>query len=235
MASNIQNQILTRLLSSQKLRYSDMKPDDITSDLFNYHLQFLVKKGLVLKEDDGYSLSTAGIKHVADEYPLNPRGEVANLFKMNVITIVSQNSKNGIQILNQVRERHPSFGKKGVMGGSVRKCEEVLDGAKRKLQEETGLSADFRVLGFERRILNVGDELFSDIIYCLCYADEVTGDLKAHTEFGINRWVSLDEALKNDEPRADSIESISKILKAIKDGGVDKIPLFFHESKQVEK
>ncbi len=235
MASNIQNQILTRLLTSKKLRYSDIKTDETANDLFNYHLQFLVKKGLLLKDEEGYSLSPLGIKHVADEYPLNPKGEVANLFKMNVITIVSQNSKDGIKILNQVRGRHPSFGKKGVMGGSIHKGEEVLAGAKRKLEEETGLGADFKVLGFERRILNVGGELFSDIIYCLCYADEVMGELKANTEFGTNEWVSLDEAIKNDEPRADSIESVSKILESIKSGTISKMSIFFHESKQTEE
>jgi len=233
MASTIQNKILTRLLKSKKLKYSDIKPDETANDLFNYHLQFLVKKGLVLKEDDGYLLSPAGIKHIADEYPLNPRGEVANLFKVNVITIVSQNSKNGIQILNQIRGRHPSFGKKGVVGGSIHKGEEILVGASRKLVEETGLSAEFKILGFERRMLRAGDELFSDIIYCLCYADEVSGELKSKTEFGINEWVTMDEAIKNDAPKVDSIESISNILEAVKTGTVRKMPLFFHESQQI--
>ena len=107
MASQVQNIILTKLLRSEKLRYGELKPEDVANDLFNYHLQFLVKKCLVDKLGDGYKLSVSGVKHVADEYPLNPQGEVANLFKMNAITIISRNTKNGIEILNKVRGRSP--------------------------------------------------------------------------------------------------------------------------------
>jgi hypothetical protein len=43
----------------------------IPNDLFNYHLQFLVKKDLLVKVKDGYALSEKGLKHVADPYPKN--------------------------------------------------------------------------------------------------------------------------------------------------------------------
>ena len=142
-------------------------------------------------------MSDSGIKHIADEYPLNPKGELANLFKINVITIVSRKNKGKIEILNQIRERHPSFGKKGVMGGSVRRGESVLEAAERKLKEETGLTASFTVLGSERRILYFKEEIFSDILFYICYGSKVSGELKTQTEFGKNEWVQIEEAIEN--------------------------------------
>lgn len=86
--SPIQNHILSKLKNAKSLRYSDMQLEKIPNDLYNYHLQFLVKKGLVNKLNDGYCLSELGIKHVADPYPTNDA--ITSLFKINVITIVSR-------------------------------------------------------------------------------------------------------------------------------------------------
>ena len=46
--SPIQNHILSRLKNAKSLRYSEMQPGAIPNDLYNYHLQFLVKKGFEL-------------------------------------------------------------------------------------------------------------------------------------------------------------------------------------------
>lgn len=82
--SPLQNHILSKLKNAKFLRYSDMQPDKVPNDLYNYHLQFLVKKGFVTKSTDGYALSASGIKHVADPYPVNEA--LTSLFKINVIT-----------------------------------------------------------------------------------------------------------------------------------------------------
>ncbi len=232
MASNIQNQILTKLLKTKGLKYGEIKWKGVSNDLFNYHLQFLVKKGLIDKKDETYSLSTLGVKHVADEYPINPKGEVANLFKINVITIVSRKGKNGLEILNQTRARHPSFNKKGVMGGSIKRGENILDAAKRKLKEETGLIADFILLGNERRIQYANEEIFSDILFYICYSTKTKGSLTEKTEFGKNEWVSIDEAIDNESEESDSIVSIKKVLLSIKKGKLNRSPVFFKETVQ---
>ncbi len=110
--SPIQNHILSKLKNAKSLRYSELQPEKIPNDLFNYHLQYLVKKEFINKSDEGYSLSTKGIKHVADPYPTNDA--ITSLFK---ITIVSRIIDGKIEILNQIRKSNPSYGKVGVMGG----------------------------------------------------------------------------------------------------------------------
>jgi 8-oxo-dGTP pyrophosphatase MutT (NUDIX family) len=226
--SPIQNGILSKLKNAKSLRYSELKSRGIPNDLFNYHLQFLVKKGWLLKSAEGYCLSEKGIQHVADPHPSN-NNVLTSLFKINVITIVSRKRKGKIEILNQIRTSNPSYGKVGIMGGVVLKGELILPAAKRKLKQETGLDADFKLLGCERRIMYKNGELFSDVMFPIAYSDSVSGDLIEDNEFGHNMWVSIDEAIKNESIEFDYIQGIRTVLAAIKKGTVKKMPMFFTE------
>ena len=228
--SSVQNHILSKLKNAKTLRYSDLQPGKIPNDLFNYHLQHLVKKELVTRTDDGYSLSEKGINHVADPFPTNDA--ITSLFKINVITIVSRTANGRIEILNQIRKSNPSYGKVGVMGGVVLKGEPIEAAATRKLRQETGLDAEFRHLGCERRIMYRKGELFSDVLFPIAYSDSSSGELMTDSDFGHNMWVSIDEAIKNDSAEYDSIPSIVTVLRAIKAGSVSKLPFFFEESIQ---
>jgi hypothetical protein len=230
--SPIQNHIISALKNAKNLRYSELMPEEeVPNDLFNYHLQFLVKKGLVNKQDEGYSLSEYGVKLVADPYFFGSDPKISSLYKMNVITIVSRKNGKQIEILNQLRKSNPSYGKVGVMGGIVQKGEHVEAAATRKLRKETGLTAQFRIVGMERRIMYVKGELFSDILFPIAYADECSGEVK-NTEYGDNMWVPIDEAITNDSAQFDSIKGIITVLEAIKAKKIKKLPFFFTEEVQ---
>lgn len=230
--SPIQNRIISKLKNAASLRYSELWPEKIPNDLFNYHLQFLVKKGYVNRKDDGYSLSEMGVKHVADFNPATDDSGTANLFKVNVLTVVSRIHEKRIQILNQIRKSNPSYGKIGVMGGVVRKGESIEEAASRKLKAETGLQASFKIVGIQRRTMYVRGELFSDVIFPIAYADEHESELLPDTEYGHNMWVDIDEAIKNDSAEFDSIKALPKVLKAIKDSSVLRMPFFYEEDTQ---
>jgi hypothetical protein len=227
--SPIQNRILSDLKNAKELRYSEMQSKNIPNDLFNYHLKFLVNKGFVVKEKQGYSLSESGIKHVADPYPRNDA--ITSLFKINVITIVSRIKDGKIEILSQLRKSNPSYGKVGVMGGVVLKGELIEPAAARKLKQETGLEAEFKLIGCERRIMYKGGELFSDLMFPICYTSSSKGDL-IDTKFGQNMWLPIGKAISNESVEYDSIKSIVKVLKAIKKGNIKKLPFFFEETIQ---
>lgn len=231
--SPIQSHIISRLKNAQSLRYSELQPEKVPNDLFNYHLQHLVKKEFIIKSDDGYTLSDKGIKHVADPYPRNDA--ITSLFKINVITIVSRVTDGKIEILNQIRKSNPSYGKVGVMGGVVLKGELIEPAAQRKLKQETGLDAEFKLIGSERRIMYKSGELFSDLLFPIAYADSYSGELIIDSNFGHNMWVSIDEAIKNESAEFDSIKSITLALKAIKDGSIKSLPFFFKEEIQSDK
>lgn len=231
ISSPIQNYILSKLKNAKSLRYTDMRPPKIANDLYNYHLQFLVDKNFLVRSGEGYSLSTKGIKYVAD--PVFDKNPINSLFKLNVITILSRINKGKIEILNQVRTSNPSYGKVGVPGGVVLKGENILDAAKRKLEQETGLIADFKLVGFERRIMYKEDEFFSDILFPIAYSNSFEGNI-THTDFGTNMWVSIDKAIKNESGDFDSIKSIVTVLKSIKNKSIKKLQFFFEESVQVD-
>ena len=218
------------LKNAMSLRYSELHPAKVPNDLFNYHLQQLVKKKFILKLGDGYTLSDKGIKYVADPYTTN--NAITSLFKINVITIVSRVVDGEIQILNQIRKSNPSYGKVGVMGGVVLKGELILSAAARKLTQETGLRAEFRLVGSERRIMYKTGELFSDLLFPIAYADSYSGDLVTDSDFGHNMWVSIDEAIQNESAVFDSIKSITIVLNAIKNGTIKDLPFFFNEEVQ---
>ncbi len=227
---SIQNHILLKLKNAKALRYSELRPGKVPNDLFNYHLQFLVQKGVIDRAEDGYSLSDIGIKYVANPHPA---GEgIADLFKVNVITIVSRVVDGKIEVLNQIRKSNPSYGKVGVMGGVVLKGELIESAATRKLEEETGLDAEFKLIGYERRIMYKTGELFSDIMFPIAYADESSGELRVDTMFGHNMWVPIDEAIENESAEFDSIKSIVEALKAIRSGSIKTLPFFFNENIQ---
>jgi hypothetical protein len=230
--SPIQNQIISRLKNAKTLRYSEMHPQYIPNDLFNYHLQFLVKKGFLNKSANRYSLSELGIKHVADFNPPTDPDRSINLFKVNVLTIVSRKRNDKIEILNQLRTSNPSFGKVGVMGGVVRKGESLEAAATRKLKIETGLQASFKQVGIQRRIMYIKNELFSDIIFPIMYADSYSGELISDTEYGHNLWVPIDQAIKNESKSFDSIKQLPNVLKAIENKKIDSLSFFYSEDIQ---
>lgn len=143
-------------------------------------------------------------------------------------------NRKEIQILNQRRKSNPSYGKIGVPGGVVHKEESIIDAANRKLQIETGLSADFRLLGFLRRYLYKDGQLFSDVFFPIVYSDHYSGELMVENEYGENMWVNIDEAIKNESATYDSLKSLPRILEAIRKGKIGSLEFFYEEDTQLD-
>ena len=233
MDMSVQNYIISKLKNADVLRYRDLRPNDTPNDLFNYHLKMLISKEIVEKDLSGYKLSPKGHEYVADVFHSNDQAN--RLFKLNVITIISRMGDDGLEILTQERHSQPSYGHIGVMGGTILKGESFTEGAKRKLLQETGLLAEFKLAGIERRQLYKNDKLFSDVLFPICYADSHEGDLEEMTEFGRNYWEKIDQAIINDTREFDSIQAIVKVLKAIQNGTVDSLPFFCDERIQRDR
>lgn len=226
----MQNHIISTLKNAEWLSYSHLRPEGTPNDLFNYHLKVLVSKSLVSKTSHGYSLSKEGQKYVADIHP--PGDEASRLFKINVITIVSRVHEGKFEILTQTRRSQPSYGIVGVMGGTILKGESFTEGAQRKLKQETGLHAEFSLVGIERRRLYKDNELFSDVLFPICYTPSSSGVLLSVTSFGENYWVPIKQAILNDSRSFDSILAIPKVLEAIKNDSLKTLPFFCDETTQ---
>lgn len=225
--SDIQRSIISRLKNADTLRYAKLKPDaEIPNDLYNYHLRKLVAAGLVDKSSEGYTLSERGRRHVADTHHTSDQSD--RLFKYNVLLIVTREIDGELHILNQRRTAQPSYGIVGIPGGTVLKSEPLLDGAARKLRQETGLIGTFRYLGTERRIAYTDGQLFSDVVFPFCLCTDTSGE-PTSTEFGDNFWVPVDEAIANDSRPDDHIDYIPKILTALRGNTLDELQGFYHE------
>ncbi len=215
MYSNIKQQILTKLSLHKSLRYSEIKPKETENDLFNYHLQHLVRIGLVQKENGRYSLSETGIKYVHSEQMLGIFHPVPDVFKLTVLMILFDPAKSAV--LAQKRGRKPHYGSWGIIGGVVHHGESIVKAASRVFSDETGLSAKFRIIGIIRNVKIYKNELFSDSIFYICASDSFTGQLKTETEHGVHRWIPITRAIANEENSPQRMSGLVDILNAIKD------------------
>lgn len=64
MLSWIQYHILTELTRHVTRRYTELRPKDVESNLFMYHLKGLIKEGFIEKVDQHYELTVKGLQFV---------------------------------------------------------------------------------------------------------------------------------------------------------------------------
>lgn len=230
---DIQQEILAKLIQAKTLRYSEARPPRVENDLYNYHLQFLVDKGYVTKHNGTYSLSSEGKIHVSVKDPLSPTGLKADTFKLGVLTLVLDTSGPETKVLNQTRHRQPFYGQKGIMGGSIKKGEFVVEAARRKLKVETGLEADFELISFIRKIsVNKKNEIVSDVLFHLCLGRNPKGELLKETIYGENFWTTVPESIIN-ESASPRFDKVLEVLNELKTDPFTKFSLTYSEEKQM--
>ncbi len=227
--------ILTQLLKAEKLRYGDIKSPEMDNDLFNYHLQSLVKSGLVEKVEKEYSLSPLGRYEVAEQNPLDLKGQPVDRFKINVLTVVLRKEKGVMQVLLQRRKKHPFYNTVAIMGGVVNKGELLTEAASARLQMKTGLTGQFTLCGMWRNINldKIGVMVLEDILFHVCCTDQYEGDLLSITDHGENFWVDLEEAVAIHEKHPGTFFHLAPFLKSLLTNDFRKQPLFYWEHKQV--
>lgn len=210
--SYIQKKILTNLLQKSAGKYSELKPDEIENDLYNYHLQFLVKKGLIDKSQNYYKLSDFGKKYIHEIEPLDILGDVDKI-RLSAVIILTKEENGKLFFLNQKRLHEPFFGDSGLIGGAVKTGESVTNAANRILKSNAGLTGKFELLGTIRKIRLINkNEIFNDMLLYVCYSSIYKGVLKSRTVYGENSWVSREVAVKNESQSKQGSKKLAKIL-----------------------
>lgn len=227
MNRDIKQEILQKLSLNKALSYSEARPDDVANDLYNYHLQHLVSKGLVLKKNKKYQLTEEGIKYIHFEQPVSLQVEVPEMFKLGVLLILYNSETN--TVLAQKRKRRPHYDSWGIIGGVVKHGEHITKAASRVFKEETGLDVDFKKVGVLRNIKHHDDELFCDSIFYVCVADEYDGVLKKETEHGFHKWIDLDQAIHNEDTSPQRTQGLLNVFSKIKNCNSIDIPFVHHE------
>jgi 8-oxo-dGTP pyrophosphatase MutT (NUDIX family) len=188
----IQMKILTKLLFNPSLRYSEMKPDkEMENNTFQFHLDHLTKVGLVEKSSSSYALTTEGKKFAIQIKAENFKLVIQAKIGVGLGCIREKDGKT--QVLIYTRLKHAYYGCQGFPAGKAEQGETFVDGAKRELLEETGLSGEPQLAGtFHYHILNQdGSELLDDLLIFLFRFTNPTGGLVSSHE-GKYEWVNVE-------------------------------------------
>ncbi len=188
--SKVQREILSNCsFFSKGAKYSEMKLEDIDNDLYNYHLQQLVEKEFLQKDEDSiYRLTEKGKSLVTNIH--EDSHNVSTNYKVSVYMCAVQDGK----VLLHKRLKHPQYGYIGLPSGKIKYGERILDTARREFEEETELVADFKIIGNLHQIRkNEKGEVIEDGVFYVCYADEFEGSLLERQKEGENFWIELEK------------------------------------------
>lgn len=198
----IQRRILKDLLFSDKLKYSDIKPLNMEGSQFTFHLNKLVKEGLVVKDDNFYSLTPEGkgLTNAFDFDSTSPRRQA----KHSVVFCAFREQKGELQTLVYTRKKNPFYNYQGYPTGKIMFGESVIEAAERELFEETGLSGNAKLIAIRhyRVYYPTNEDLVEDKVMYICKVFDPIGELNGNNE-GEFLWSDVDNVksvIKNPLP-----------------------------------
>lgn len=130
---HIQIDIMNRLSRAEQLRFSELKPDDLESNAFMYHLKALIKAGYVEKHDEQYRLDLKGLTYVDSLTTTNSKPRK----QPKVVTVFALMNKEG-KYLMVCRKLQPSLGTWMLLSGKQHFGESAEQHAEREMQEQIG-------------------------------------------------------------------------------------------------
>ena len=201
--------ILRELLFKPKARFRDLKKVDTTNDHFSFHINKLVKIGLIIKEEGRYSLSIKG-----KEFANRLDTETLIFEKQAKVTValhaIRKRNKTTEYLIHQ-RLKEPFYSWFGSHSGKVKWGENPLEAAKREFLEETGLTGSFTHKGITHVIHKHEDGRLLEDKYFWSYLIENTkGKFIKEVEEGKNLWVTEKEyrKIKNKFATFDELEEV---------------------------
>lgn len=207
-----QTSILRELLFHTHAGYAELqKPTGLAGDHFNFHIVQLVKRGLVEKQARGkYQLTTAG-KEYANKLDTESN-TIERQPKVSVILVIWRDETK-TELLMQERLKNPYFGFWGYPTGKMRWGETIVAAARRELEEETNLQADFAYHGIyhEHAFADDSDKLLEDKLFLVTSTMRTTGELK-DGEGCRNKWVTI-AAARQCEKSFPGFETVQMIVK----------------------
>ncbi len=181
---HIQKHIVDQLAHTEKLSFSDLKPDNLDNNAFNYHLKNLLRDGFINKIDEGYRLSSEG-RRLWRRLQERPED-----FSVRAISVLFLAVKNQGKWLLYRRKTHPLLGKVGFMHAYPSHQSSITAAAQDALQKATGLNAEFRVIGSGFFRTYAGEQLESFTNFTMLTADQSSGELLQNGEDAEFFWVS---------------------------------------------
>lgn len=195
---DFQISILRELLFKPGARFTDLKKVDVTNDHFTFHVNHLLKEGLISKKDGKYFLTTEG-KEFANRIDTDSL-KLERQAKLGVALHAIRTKNGQTEILVHRRLKEPFYGWHGSHSGKIRWGETPLQCAKREFLEETGLTGEFSLKGITHSPHYHKDgRLLEDKYFWIFRVENTKGKLKTKVPEGENLWVTEQEfrQLKN--------------------------------------
>lgn len=131
---HIQRSIVSVLTKQEFARFRDLKPANVDTNLFSYHLKLLQKAGFIAKTEQGYTLAEKGLQYVdrANTTEMKLRSQP------KIITMLLIQDGYG-KVLLQKRAKQPYINTWTLPYGKMHIDDEsVLAAARRESQEKLG-------------------------------------------------------------------------------------------------
>lgn len=192
----VQRSILSNLQYATRARYSElMKASRADSDIFKFHVSKLRRLNMVVKMDDGlYELTAEGKSYISRLDPTS--GRQIEQPKSSMLMLVTCGDE---YILAHQRTREPFNGFWGIASAPVLRGIELNESARRELNKQTGINADFKVVGFYRVIdKNQRGTILEDKIFAIMHAELSNMPHPTGWHGGLSQWMTRGELLKKD-------------------------------------
>lgn len=131
---HIQRKILEKLLYAEALSYAALRPAGIESNHYAYHLDRLVKDGLIAKNDKQYTLSPLGLSTI-DRLS---HAKMTERIQPHIVTIIDVTNEHGQTVVFK-RNFQPYIHRLSFPLGKTHIEESLMAAAERELAEKTGL------------------------------------------------------------------------------------------------
>ena len=129
---HIQKHILGVLMYQKYARFRDMRPENVDTNLYSYHLKQLLKQKLVKKTAEGYTLDTLGLSFVDR---INATTKRVSMQPKIITMAVIQDGYGGILMYRKLRQ--PFIDTWTVPFGKVHdKDPSLLDSVQREIKEK---------------------------------------------------------------------------------------------------
>lgn len=202
----IEKYILKELIFRGHARFADLKPARVESNLFLYHLKNLIREKYVEKTDDGYKLSSDGLRFASfysydqDSIRLQPK-----IIKAVVCY-------DGEKVLVHRRGREPFKGKISLVNGKLHFGEpSILESARRELKEKTGLTAtDINHVGDTYLHYNLNGDNYNHVLSHNFTCTKWEGELRDTIQSEL-LWKNIDELRSDPDVLPGTVEILDLI------------------------
>lgn len=208
---HIQKEIITKLVECETARYADLKPANIEGNVFTYHLQSLMRDGLVVKNDAGLYMLTSAGKLFGINSSLKKKDL---LLQAHAIILLSIRDDHGRWLLRR-RLVQPMYGAVGFIHGEPVAGQSVYAAAAHTLERRTGMSGEFQFKGSGYICLRNKEEIISYTQFSLFEVANLQGGLQASDSHGENIWLE-----KPDFSAADMIPSMADLAAKVVEPGL---------------